>query len=128
MKRLILALVMVIIIVGITACGSESDDLEEAVDVELIFSYEEQSGLNYNNDAIVLIDGEEIGKVEYGTDEIIFVQTLSDGKHTVQLQENGVIRKYKSNKVKIEVDENSTDFSFSVSQGPIRSMTLSLDE
>mgnify|MGYP002627227659 CR=1 FL=1 len=129
-KRVLALSLLLLVIMAITSCGEKkSSDSESAdnIEIELDISYEEQSGLNYNDDAIVYLDDEEIGKVEYGSMNTVLNVKTSEGDHTLRLISDTTIRKNKSNKVTISVGDE-TKFDLRIYQHAIWGLRLEMKE
>ena len=129
-KRVLFVSLLLVVIVAMTSCGEKkSSDSEsaDATEIELDISYEEQSGLNYNDDAIVYLDDEEIGKVEYGAMNTVLKVETYEGNHTLSLISDTTIRKNKSNKVTITVGDE-TKFDLRIYQHAIWGLRLEIKE
>ena len=127
-KNNIYLIIILLCSVFITGCNKKSNnDMASLIPVNFIVDYGTQSGLNYNDDAKVLVDGEQIDIVKYGSYGRILEAFLSEGKHTISLESNTLIRKNKSNKVSIEVGDQ-TEFYLSISQSSLTGLQLALVE
>ena len=124
-NRIILVVIIVIVLIVLKNCGSGKESTE--YDVVLHFDYETQSGLNYNDNALVYVDDEQVGVVMYGETNTEFKTIMKEGKHKVRLVSDTKVRKNKSNKVTIKVASTS-DFTFKISQSSLTGLKLDLIE
>ncbi|WP_028242703.1 DUF4190 domain-containing protein [Pseudobutyrivibrio ruminis] len=91
-----------------------ADEYEEDKIVTIDINYIKKS-LAYNDDCIVYIDGEEIGKIKAGNEEY-YTGYLSRGTHKIQVKSDTLIRHNNTSKVKFKVDEENTYFKFTLKE------------
>ena len=130
LSTIIIVIVILLLITYKNDDNSNDNKGEEKEKKEIIlnFSYNEQSGLNYNDDALVIFDNEEIGKVGYGSAGKTIIIETDEGKHTIYVKSDSSIRNNKSNKVNINVDEENDAFKFNISQDSILGLRLSIEK
>lgn len=116
-------LCVLLIFVGITGCDlSESED-KESYPVTIHIKYKESSGLNYRDDAILYVDGNEISEVSYASEDD-YEAFLTEGEHEIYLKRDALFRKGSTNKIVMDVSEDNTSISIIAEENTISGLTI----
>lgn len=114
----------------LTACGESAKDnlknTEGQVECTIWISVNyEKVALSYNDDAIIYVDDEEIGRMEAGKNESFDI-IVKTGAHSIYVKRDTMLRHSSSSKIKFEVNDNNQEIIFSLKDDSIKGFTISL--
>lgn len=125
-KYIVLLLCVLVLIMGMSACGKSKNSSENTYAIIIHINYEESSGFNYKDDAKLFVDNIEIADVPYGSEDNYEVK-LTEGTHTIYLKRNALFRKNSTNSIEINVSKDNTYISITAKENAISGLRISED-
>lgn len=127
---IILLFSTIFVLGGCVGNGNTSSNIENStetfVESKIYINYPIPDGISYQDDVIVFVDGNEIGKMKCG-DKTYFTIDLSVGEHDIHLKRDTKIRKYDTNSVTFEVSELKKEVFITATENSFSGLKLSED-
>ena len=114
--------------IGISIAETSTvEDEKDYVLVTIFVDYKESTGLNFSDDVIVYCDGIALGRMRNGTDDHYEFMAW-EGELEFYLQKDTILRKDKTNKIKLDVTKENRTFYIEAKENSITGLRIKLLE